>query len=310
MRSDVLAYIQKLSLRDGKSISQKGLKLMEEVGELAKAVLPFENAQATTHRFVTPEKVLEEVVDSILVALSIAYTLGYSDEDITREMIRKSDYWAELLARESRMTDETPYEIHVTVAEAPCLETFVSTCRGLGVKPIVLDLQRKSGGAIKDVMTSSVCFGKNSDAYQELNRIAEGLSSAGFNVVRRKIETVPWHPAAPSSAHKNPVMPESCYFESHLAVRLADDNQRLLLETLAREHNCHLSRNVFKRHEDGSATVMLTYRDYHQVYEVVKAKVDEVLAALAGAGLSVDKHLIEFSLYDSKASHDGAWLKG
>ena len=100
MRTDLLNYIRELSFLDEKNLSQKALKLVEEVGELAKAVLPYDNAYCTNHRFVTPAKILEEVADSLLVALSIAYTLGYTDEDLDQEMRRKDVYWAELKSRE------------------------------------------------------------------------------------------------------------------------------------------------------------------------------------------------------------------
>lgn len=310
MREDVLNYVRELSLLDQKTLGQKVLKLMEETGELAKAALPFENAFCTTHRFVTPEKILEEVADTILVALSIAYTLGYTHEDVTQDMVRKADYWAELQSRESRVTDKTPYEIHVTVAAAQDVGSFRQACRALGVKPIILDLQQHNAGVIKDVMTSSVFFGRNSEAYAELQRIAEGLAAAGFTVVRRKIETVPWHPAAPSRRHANPVMPASCYFECHFSVRLTNSEQQYQLSTLAAECQCHLSRNVFKRHEDGSATVMLTYRSYVDLYETVQESVANIKSRLLDAGFALDKDLIEFSLFDSKVSHDAAWLTG
>ena len=309
MRQDLLNYVRTLSHLDRKSLSQKVLKLMEEAGELAKAALPFENAGGTTHRFVTGEKILEESVDSILVALSIAYTLGYTDDDIAQEMKRKSDYWAELQARESRMTERTPYEIHITIESAPSLDAFIQTCRALEVKPIVLALQRHQNGPIRDVMTSSVCFGQNSDAYQEMQRIAAGLADAGFKVVRRKIETVPWHPAAPSKSSSNQAMPAACYFECHLAVRVQDETEQARLGALAHAEGCHLSRNAFKTYEDGSATVMMTYRTYEGVYEDVQARVAELKAILTANAFPVDKEVIEFSLFDSKVTHDAAWLR-
>lgn len=309
MRSDVLAYIRELSLRDPKTLSQKALKLMEEVGELAKVALPYDNISGTAHRFVTPERLLEEAVDSVLVALSIAYSLGYDDESITQEMVRKSDYWASLQARECNMTERTPYEIHITVAAPSDTEVFCQVCHNLSVKPVVLDLQ---AGAcpIKDVMTSSVFFGKNSEAYYEMQRIADGLAAEGFEVVRRKIETVPWHPAAPSRRDTNPAMPDNCYFESHIAVRVENDAAHEQLKQLAIELKCHLSRNAFKWHEDGSVTVMMTYRTHDDVYETVRETVATLRAHLEAEGFVLDKTVIEFSLFDSRVSHDTAWLLG
>ena len=56
-------FIQSLSINDRKTLSQKALKVAEETGELAKAVLPYDNAFATTHKFKTAKRVLVGVVD-------------------------------------------------------------------------------------------------------------------------------------------------------------------------------------------------------------------------------------------------------
>lgn len=310
MRPDLLKYIKELSTADRKNLSQKVLKLMEEAGELAKAALPYDHAFATNHRFVTPEKILEEAVDSILVALSIPYTLGFDDEDIANMMKKKADFWAELQARDARINDKTPYELHVTVEQAGSLEDFRRVCAALEVKPIVLDLHTRDDGVIKDVMTSSVFFGRNAEALAQLERVSAGLQEAGLKVVRKKIETVPWHPAAPSRMHANPMMPKDCYFECHFAVKTLDDRPHMdQLAALAKELKCHLSKNVFKRHEEGKVTVMMTYRTYTGVYEDVKERVQYIARQLKGEGFGVDKELIEFSLYDTKVHHDTEWLK-
>lgn len=310
MRPDLLKYIKELSQVDRKNLSQKVLKLMEEAGELAKAALPYDHAFATNHRFVTPEKILEEAVDSILVALSIPYTLGFDDEDIANMMKKKADFWAELQARDARINDKTPYELHVTVEEASSLENFRRVCAALEVKPVVLDLHTRDQGIIKDVMTSSVFFGRNAEALTQLEQVSAGLEAAGLKVVRKKIETVPWHPAAPSRMHANPVMPKDCYFECHFAVKTLDDAPHMAqLAALAKELKCHLSKNVFKRHEEGRVTVMATYRSYDGVYEDVKERVDHIASQLKAEGFGVDKELIEFSLYDTKVHHDAGWLK-
>ena len=178
------------------------------------------------------------------------------------------------------------------------------------MKPIILDLQlQNSDEVIKDVMTSSVFFGRNREAYVELQRIVKGLTDAGFTVVRQKIETVPWHPAAPSRNNVNPAMPPHCYFECHFAVQLSSDEERKALEKLAHETlKCHLSKNVFKRHPDGRYTVMMTYRNYEKLYEDVQEEVETIKAQLAENNFQLGKSLIEFSLFDTKVSHDARWL--
>lgn len=311
MRTDLLAYVKALSLADKKSITQKVLKLMEEAGELAKVALPFDNAYATNHRFVTSQRMLEESVDSMLVALSVIYSLGFDDQDIEAMLKKKADYWAELQARENQLADKapkgTPYELHVTVAEAPDVDAFRLACHDAQVKPILLDLQTQGNQVIRDVMTSSVVFGTNTDALAAIERQCQVLSAHGLRVVRKKIETVPWHPAAPSIAHANPVMPKDCYFECHFGVKTQEGPALAQLRELAQKLNCHLSRNTFKRTAD-HIVVMLTYRDYQGPYESVAQMVGHIGETLRSAGFEVDKEIIEFSLYDTKVHHDAAWL--
>ena len=90
MNQQLLNYIQELSKKDKKTLSQKALKVAEESGELAKAVLPFDSAYATRHRFVDKTKILEEVCDTILASISIAYDLDFSHEEIEEMMYTKS----------------------------------------------------------------------------------------------------------------------------------------------------------------------------------------------------------------------------
>lgn len=311
MRPDLLTYVKALSLADKKTITQKVLKLMEEAGELAKVALPFDNAYATNHRFVTRQRMLEESVDSMLVSLSVIYSLGFDDQDMETMLKKKADYWAELQSREdllaNRMPKGTPYELHITVAEAPDVEAFKLACAAAEVKPILLDLQTRSDDVIKDVMTSSVVFGSNTDALAALEAQTKVLESHGLRVVRKKIETVPWHPAAPSEQHATPVMPKDCYFECHFGVKVPEGPQTARLRLLARELGCHMSRNTFKRTAD-YVVVMLTYRDYAGPYERVTAAVAHIGSTLRAAGYDVDKEIVEFSLYDTKVHHDAAWL--
>ncbi|OVE79531.1 hypothetical protein BVY00_00195 [bacterium G20] len=109
-----------------------------------------------------------------------------------------------------------PYEFHVTVeADGIKPAPFIKVCRQLGVKAIVLDLGVNNCSDLTDYMTSSKAkYETDAEALDELSRIAHGLND--FTVIRRKIETVPWHQVAPKA--EGEAMPEGCYFESHLAI--------------------------------------------------------------------------------------------
>jgi len=270
---EVLDYVAKLSKADKKTLSQKALKTAEEVGELAKVVLPYDGAASTAHRFIAKERILEEVADVLLCALSVAYDLGYTHEEITSTMLRKAGYWEELQTRESKAVYPLPYEIHVTVAgglvtdSAERLEDFKRACAMIGVKPLLIDMHNNMGKTIMlDTQTSSVHLGDNTSAITEVRRISTALRAGGFKVVREKVETVPWHPAAPSALHRNPVMPKDCYFEAHFNI-VVDEQKLSVLRAREGLYDFHLSRNAFKRISDTEFVMMATKRNYEGMFE-------------------------------------------
>jgi NTP pyrophosphatase (non-canonical NTP hydrolase) len=305
--NNVLSYIQTLSLSDKKSLMGKTLKATEELGELAKVVLPYDNAYGTTHRFATPKDILEEVADLTLCALSIAYSAGFDTEDIVDMMKTKTDVWAGLQHVANMGEFPIPFEIHITVdSSTGTMDNFKATCALLNVKPIIIDLQADS--IPKEVMTSSVIMTDNTGAYMEMKRISTGLMEAGFHVLREKIETAPYHPAAPTQSTKSNTTPPGCYFECHLNIHVKTSKDVALLPIIASQYNCHLSRNAFKVKSDNTYNQMMTLRMYDTTREDFKAMVDTISGTLVDSGLEIEKTVLEFAIYDSDVSKDTAWL--
>ena len=315
MRKDILEFVKELSLSDPKTLSQKSLKLFEEGGELAKAILPYESASGTLHRIVHRGHILEEVVDSILVALSVAYSLGFEDDEIASMMHRKSMYWAGLQANESNViSDKIPHEIHVTVKSASDIESFRKDCQSIGVKPIVLALHTKSDGVITDVMTSQVIIGSTTDAFHAMKDTNDALSRLGYNVSRCKIEAAPWHPSAPTDANQLSHGKDN-YFESHVEVKVCDSEGSNI--SMARLKECleqsgataHLSNNYFKSFDE-IKTVMVTLRRYDGTFENFSNSLNLLKATLTEWGFSYNnKDIVEYSIYDSNTSHDEEWMR-
>ena len=321
-------FIKDLSIKDKKTLSQKTLKLVEEVGELSRVILPFDSAPGTNHRFSDREKILEEVVDVYLSNISIAHSLGFTEEEFNEMLNKKTDKWAKLQLKEDEVTFPLPYEIHVTIdAESYSiknggLEDFKSDCKEIDVKPIVLDLEMKEG-TLKDVMTSSKHFGDNRSAYEEANRIANKLTSFGYKVVRNKIETVPWHPAAPTFNTGEPI-PNGCYFESHIGVVILPEEKEALQDFVQGLNDrcteagiieiggtCKLSQNFFKKSKDGSKFVnMLTYRDNMTCRKDFERGVEAIKWSLEKCGFEFEKVEVEYALYDTNVNHDSKWILG
>lgn len=307
-------YIKELSLHDKKTLTQKTLKLSEEVGELSKVVLPYEGAYATNHRIYHKNKILEEVADIMLVAKSIAYSTGFTDEDLESMMFNKAQKWQHLQQTEDKSFengDKFPYEIHITVnlVDETQIPIFKTVCQSLNVKPIVLDLQSNDGEKVMmDVMTSSKFYGNNGEVMDEMTRIHKGLELNGFVVVRDKIESSYWHPKAPQSI--NDKMPDGCYFECHFGILVKTDDDVTNLKRIANIYDGHLSRNAFKKYDDGSYVQMFTYRSYDMHYSMFREQLDTIIRAFKYHGdLEVEREIVEFSIYDSNTSQDSLWLE-
>jgi NTP pyrophosphatase (non-canonical NTP hydrolase) len=313
-------FIKKLSIKDKKTLSQKGLKLVEEIGELARVILPYDSAHGTNHRFIDREAILEEVVDVYLTNISIAHSLGFTDEEFNEMLSKKSEKWSQLQASEEKAEFPLPFEIHVTVESPKDIDKFKQACSSIEVKPIVIDLEINDGSVIKDVMTSSKHFGDNRTAYEESKRICRELELQGFKVLRNKIESVPWHPAAPVISTGKEI-PNGCYFESHLGVVIKPEEKERLNEfvkyTLTDSQlielsgTAKLSQNFFKKSKDGSKFVnMLTYRSNMCGSPKFKLEVEGIKHLLKEEGFEFEKVEVEYAVYDTNVTHDAKWILG
>lgn len=313
-------FIKKLSIKDKKTLSQKGLKLVEEIGELARVILPYDSAHGTNHRFIDREAILEEVVDVYLTNISIAHSLGFTDEEFNDMLVKKSEKWSQLQAAEEKAEFPLPFEIHVTVESPKDIDKFKQACSLIEVKPIVIDLEINDGSLIKDVMTSSKHFGDNRTAYEESERIVSELKNRGYKVVRNKIESVPWHPAAPVISTGKEI-PNGCYFESHLGVVIKPEEKERLNEfvkyTLTDSHlielsgTAKLSQNFFKKSKDGSSFInMLTYRSNMCGSPKFKLEVEGIKHLLKEEGFEFEKVEVEYAVYDTNVTHDAKWILG
>jgi len=314
MNKELRDYIEELSKKDKKSITQKALKCAEETGELARKVLPYEDAHGTTHRFIVKDSILEEVADVVLTAMSIGYDLGYTHDEIDDMIRHKALNWQEVQAKSDRVGDTIPFEMHVTITAGENFDTdkYVKDCatiskiKGNRIKPIVIDLETEGELIMKDVMTSSHYFGNNAGAHDEARAIADSMEAMGYNVVRVKIETVPWHPAAPQTSKDK--MPGDCYFEAHIGCVISP-SEKIKLADIAKHQGAHMSKNFFKKVENGKFVNMVTLRTYEGTYDDFMESVEDMKSALELNDIAFDKVITEFAIYDTKVSHDFLWLE-
>ncbi|MEO9527334.1 MazG-like family protein [Roseibium sp.] len=94
--------IYDLTQKDPKSLQERALKLAEEAGELAQAVLSVTKAPGSEYKAHSLGDVREEAVDAAIVALSILAQASSSREDFDAELDRlmalKCSKWQEKLS--------------------------------------------------------------------------------------------------------------------------------------------------------------------------------------------------------------------
>lgn len=201
-----------------------------------------------------------------------------------------------------------PYEIHITVEvkDETTEQNFIDACKGIGVKPIVLALPTSREDRVyTDMMTSSVyktC--SMDDLFNEVARIRSELTMQGLNVIRSKIETVPWHPEAPKFWN-SPIKADT-YFESHMKVRVTSERWEEL-GLLAQRLGAHHSRRAF-RNDNAYQVCMVTLRDKGTWSTLFEARVRDTVRQLSLAGFVVEEPCeIEWAFYDSNLKHDSRW---
>ena len=186
-------------------------------------------------------------------------------------------------------------EIHVTVAD-PCLDSFKADCLDLKVKPIVIDLE-----VFHDVMTSSNFYGTDDQVKAEAFRIAEELKLRGHDVVRLKIESSPFRSDVPLLQDGS----RETYFESHLPVRIQPNEYESLI-SVGRSDGFHVSRNPFKKTDDG-LVVMVTLRNYDDGYHEFVKQVEQIHTELS-TRWDVGSQTVEWAWFDTNHLHDESWL--
>lgn len=94
MDNIIFDLIKKVADTDKKNLEQTALKLMEECGEVAEAVLSYTKAPVCGYKGKTKEDIAEECSDVIIVAYTLlACKLGISKYDIADTILKKLGKW-------------------------------------------------------------------------------------------------------------------------------------------------------------------------------------------------------------------------
>lgn len=91
---DVFTIIKQLAEKEPKTLEQMALKLSEESGEVAQAVLSQNKASGSQYKQLQIQDIKEECIDTILVATALYYKLEKSnDEELITLLTKKMNKW-------------------------------------------------------------------------------------------------------------------------------------------------------------------------------------------------------------------------
>lgn len=93
MNQELINRIFKVAATEPKSREQLIIKLMEEVGEVSQAHLSTVKASGSQYKELTDEDFQEELVDTILVTLTLLKKTGITNEELISLLTKKINKW-------------------------------------------------------------------------------------------------------------------------------------------------------------------------------------------------------------------------
>jgi hypothetical protein len=201
------------------------------------------------------------------------------------------------IARLDRVPIRGTFEAHLTVDTDRRAE-FEALCAELGVAHVGIELP--DGAHRAQPMTASYHRGELADVVVEIEALYAKLVARDFTVVRVKLEALASNDGVPVADE-----PGDGYFEFHVKMRVPE-GEIPRLASIAAQHDARLSRNDRRRDADGVQR-FVTLRCYHVGRASAEAKLDALVAALAG--FTVAGTAREYTVYDSRIELDAGWLE-
>ncbi|MFD1317924.1 MazG-like family protein [Loigolactobacillus zhaoyuanensis] len=91
--NELWSTVKQLSQKEPKTLEQQAIKLSEEVGEAAEALLSMEGVSGDGYKHLTRDAAKEEYVDVLLVTLALLQKLETSDAELTSLLQQKLAKW-------------------------------------------------------------------------------------------------------------------------------------------------------------------------------------------------------------------------
>ena len=199
------------------------------------------------------------------------------------------------------------FEVHVTIAVTGSLDPFRNWCQAARCKCVWIVLAR--GVETQHPMATWRRAGTVlPEVFAEAKERVEALKSAGFVVVRLKIEADISNDQIPETDDDARQEPGSCYFEHHVKLRrdVTSGCESLMKVSLA--HAAHLSHNAWRRPTEGVEERFVTLRSHGVGRRTSAQQLKGLLMALESAGERITEVESEYAVYDSNLALDDGWL--
>jgi hypothetical protein len=206
-------------------------------------------------------------------------------------------------------TFEGDFESHVTVhcdgPELARLRAWAEGIRGVRLTHIVL----ARGPVPSQPMLTIRGSGTFADQHAAVRDLERRLRAAGFAPIRAKIEASPWASGVPRDRAEAERLGPSVYFEHHVKLRLAPDDDGQALARLAVPHGAHVSWNARRVLGNGVHERFVTQRCHGVGRAEAGARLNALCAALRAGVHTIVSVEREFVVLDSDASVDDGWIR-
>lgn len=193
------------------------------------------------------------------------------------------------------------FEYHLTVndLELKEKERFIKTCENLGVKPVLIILDR--GNYVNQPMCTGLIRCETiAEADKKIDKVVEQYRENGFEVIRKKVEIPPQEDQYFYELREKGAHP---YFEWHGKIEIEVDEIPKVKE-LVKDLGGHISRNSLNKN---GKIRFITIRDYESKDRFYD-RAEKIKAILRENEITFIKEAFELCIYDSREELDSGWI--
>jgi hypothetical protein len=198
------------------------------------------------------------------------------------------------------------FEVHLTLGPGGDEARLIEWAGAHGARYARILLDR--GVTPDQPMLTSTRSGRLDDVMRAVEAVVPVLGSAGFEVVRVKIEAATGNVGVPRTEAEAVALPAGCYFEHHVKLVLSGADEVVAVREVAEGHAAHVSRNVRRAMGDGRHQRFVTQRCRGVGLVEAGRRLDMLVRDLRVRGFPATGVQREFVVHDSRPGLDAGWI--